>query len=80
MVATANAKLRDATVQLRDVLLHRLRSEARIGDMEKRLVVVKENRQKHAEGGMSPLDIHVITVAFVRHSPTTVLDSQWLTA
>lgn len=51
MVATANAKLRDATEQLRDVLLHRLRSEARIEDMENRLAVVKENRQKHSEGG-----------------------------
>lgn len=51
MVATANAKLRDATEQLRDVLLHRLRIEARVGDMEKRLEVVKENRQKHAGGG-----------------------------
>eukprot|EP00752_Nemacystus_decipiens_P010357 g9227.t1 len=49
MVATANAKLRDATEQLRDVLLHRLRSEARIAEMEKRLAVVKENRQKYAE-------------------------------
>lgn len=49
-MATANAKLRDATEQLRDVLLHRLRSEARIAEMEKRLAVVKENRQKHAEG------------------------------
>lgn len=51
-MATANAKLRDATEQLRDVLLHRLRSEARIADREKRLVVVKANRQKHAEGRM----------------------------
>lgn len=50
MVATANAKLRDATEQLGDVLLHRLRSEARIEDMEKRLAVVKENRKRHAEG------------------------------
>lgn len=50
MVATANAKLRDATEQLRDVLLHRLRSEARIAEMEKRLAVVTANRQKHAEG------------------------------
>lgn len=49
-MATANAKLRDATEQLRDVLLHRLRSEARIADMEKRLAVVKANRQNHAEG------------------------------
>lgn len=49
-MATANAKLRDATEQLRDVVLHRLRSEARIAEMEKRLTVVKENRRKHAEG------------------------------
>ncbi len=54
-MATANAKLRDATVQLRDVLLHRLRSEARIEDMEKRLAIVKENRHKHAEGGGATL-------------------------
>ena len=50
MVATANAKLRDATEQLREVLMHRLRSEARIENMEKRLKLVTENRQKHAEG------------------------------
>ncbi|CAM9187342.1 unnamed protein product, partial [Hapterophycus canaliculatus] len=49
MVATANAKLRDATEQLRDVILHRLRSEARIEEMEKRLAVVKNDRHKHAE-------------------------------
>lgn len=49
-MATANAKLRDATDQLRDVLLHRLRSEARIEAMEKRLAVVKDNRHKYAEG------------------------------
>ncbi|CAM9946768.1 unnamed protein product, partial [Ectocarpus sp. 8 AP-2014] len=49
LVATANAKLRDATDQLRDVLLHRLRSEARIEAMEKRLAVVKENRHNYAE-------------------------------
>lgn len=51
-MATANAKLRDATEQLRDVLLHRLRSEARIAEMEKRLAVVNANRQKYAEGRM----------------------------
>lgn len=49
-MATANAKLRDATEQLRDVVMHRLRSEARIADMEKRLAAVKANRKKHAEG------------------------------
>lgn len=52
MVATANAKLRDATEQLREVLLHRLRSEARITDMKKSLAVVKANRQKHTTGGV----------------------------
>lgn len=50
-MATANAKLRDGTEQLRAVILHRLRSEARIEKMEKRLEAVKEERQKHAEGG-----------------------------
>lgn len=50
MVAKANGKLRDATEQLREVLIHRLRSEARIAAMEKRLAIVKENRQKHEEG------------------------------
>lgn len=55
MVATVNAKLRDATEQLRDVVLHRLRSEARIAEMEKRLTVVKENRRKHAEGRRAQL-------------------------
>ena len=54
-MATVNAKLRDATEQLRDVVLHRLRSEARIAEMEKRLTVVKENRRKHAEGRRAQL-------------------------
>lgn len=51
MVAKANGKLRDATEQLREVLMHRLRSEVRIEAMEKRLARVKENREKHKEGG-----------------------------
>lgn len=50
MVSTANAKLRDATEQLREVLMHKLRSEARIEAMEKRFAAVKQNRQKHQEG------------------------------
>ena len=50
LVATANAKLRDATEQLREMLMHRLRSEARIEEMEKRLKLVTENRQRRAEG------------------------------
>lgn len=50
MVAKANSKLRDATEQLREVLMHKLRSDARIEQMEKQLAVVKENRQKHQEG------------------------------
>lgn len=50
MVSTANAKLRDATEQLGEVLMHKLRSEARIEAMDKRLAVVKQHRQKHQEG------------------------------
>lgn len=50
MVSTANAKLRDATEQLREVMMHKLRSEARIEAMDKRLAAVKKKRQKHQEG------------------------------
>lgn len=44
------ARLRDTTEQLREVLLHKMRCEKRIADMEKRLAVVKENREKHEQG------------------------------
>ena len=74
MVATANAKLRDATEQLRDVLLHRLRSEARIADMEKRLAVVKANRQKHAEGKMQ---VSLIVNQFSSRFPAGLWTVRW---
>lgn len=47
----ANATLRDTTEQLKEVLLHRMRCEARVADMQKRLEVVKKNREKHEQGG-----------------------------
>lgn len=46
----ANAKLRDTMEQLKEVLMHRLRCEARIKDMETRLAVLKESREKHLKG------------------------------
>lgn len=47
----ANTILRDATEQLREVLMHRLRCESRIDTMHKRLAMVKESREKNWKGG-----------------------------
>lgn len=46
----ANAVLRDATVQLQEVLMHRLRCEARVEAMENRLAEVHEGRERHRQG------------------------------
>lgn len=51
LAAKANARLHDATDKLREVLTHRLRCEARIEALEKRLAVVIESREAFKQGG-----------------------------
>ena len=55
--AKANARLRDATEQLTEVLTHRLRREARSEAMEKRFAVVSKRREAHKQGGWVHIEV-----------------------